>query len=468
MKDVEVHPSIADAECRPFWLDGVDRHRHAGEQLTGHRTCDLVVIGGGYTGLWTSLLAKERDPDLDVVLLEAEQVGWAASGRNGGFVSPCLTHTTSNGVRRFAGEMPRLEALGRQNLNEIGEAVRRYGIDCDWQRPGELLVATQPWQLDDLRQTARFVEQFGGAPALLDAAEVRKEIDSPTYVGALADPEGSALVDPVRLVDGLHGACVAANVRVHEHTRATSIDVDGAGVTVTTLTGTVRARKVALATSVFAPLLRRLRWYLIPVYDYVLVTEPLSQAQLADVGWQRRQGVFDAAHQFHYYRLTADNRILWGGYDAIYHYGNRIDESLERRKATANTLATHFFETFPQLEGIRFTHSWGGVIDACTRFSPFFGTSHRGRVAYAAGYTGLGVGASRFGARVMLELLHGDEPELRDLTMVRERPRPFPPEPFRYAGVQLTRWSHARADAADGEENLWLRAMNRLGYGFGS
>jgi glycine/D-amino acid oxidase-like deaminating enzyme len=230
----------------------------------------------------------------------------------------------------------------------------------------------------------------------------------------------------------------------------------------------LRAGQVALATSAFPALVRRLRPYVVPVYDYVLMTEPLSAAQRNAIGWRNRQGVGDSANQFHYYRLTADDRILWGGYDAIYHFGRGIRAAYDQRPATFATLAAHFFTTFPQLEGIGFSHRWGGVIDTCSRFCAFFGTAHRGRVAYALGYTGLGVGASRFGARVMLDLLGGEPTELTGLELVRSRPVPFPPEPLAYLGIQATRWSLARADRHAGHRNLWLRALDAAGLGFDS
>ncbi|RBI99345.1 FAD-dependent oxidoreductase, partial [Micromonospora provocatoris] len=232
--------------------------------------------------------------------------------------------------------------------------------------------------------------------------------------------------------------------------------------------GAVRARQVVLATNAFPPLLRRLRSWVVPVYDYALMTEPLTGAQRDAIGWRHRQGLADTGNQFHYYRLTADNRILFGGYDAIYHYGNRMAPALERREATFNTLATHFFSTFPQLADVRFSHRWGGVIDTCTRFCAFFGTAYEGRLAYAAGFTGLGVGATRFGARVTLDLLSGADTPLTRLDLVRRKPLPFPPEPARSVGINLTRWSLARADARDGRRNLWLRTLDRLGLGFDS
>jgi glycine/D-amino acid oxidase-like deaminating enzyme len=230
----------------------------------------------------------------------------------------------------------------------------------------------------------------------------------------------------------------------------------------------LRARRAVLATNAFPSLVKRLRPYIVPVYDYVLVTEPLTAAQLASVGWRNRQGVADSGNQFHYYRLTADNRILWGGYDAIYHFGRIMRSSYDQRPETFTRLAEHFFTTFPQLEGIGFSHRWGGAIDTCSRFCAFYGTAHRGRVAYVLGYTGLGVGATRFGARVMLDLLSGERTELTELEMVRSKPVPFPPEPFAYLGVQATRWSLEQADRRSGRRNLLLRGLDAIGMGYDS
>jgi FAD dependent oxidoreductase len=219
---------------------------------------------------------------------------------------------------------------------------------------------------------------------------VRAQVNSPTYLAGVWDSEGSAGVHPARLAWGLAEACERIGVRIAERTPATGLASDADGVTVRTRGGVLRARRVALGTNAFPPLVRRLRPYIVPVYDYVLVTEPLSPAQLAAVGWQNRQGVGDSANQFHYYRLTPDNRILWGGYDAIYHFGGDVRRAYDQRPATFAKLASHFFATFPQLEGIGFSHRWGGAIDTCSRFCAFFGTAHRGRVAYALGYTGAG------------------------------------------------------------------------------
>ena len=242
--------------------------------------------------------------------------------------------------------------------------------------------------------------------------------------------------------------------------------LDGAGLAVRTPHGRIRAQQVALATNAFPSPLRRLRPYVVPVYDHVLMTEPLTDEQLAAIGWRGRRGLADTANHFHYFRLTSDQRVLWGGYDIVYRYGGGVRSDYDHRPATYRTLARHFFRCFPQLAGVRFSHAWGGAIDTCSRFSAFFGTAHRGRGAYALGCTGLGVGASRFGAEVMFDLLGGTE--RTRLEIAGTRPLPFPPEPLRCTGIGITQWSMARADAAGGRRNLWLRAMDKVGLGWAS
>jgi glycine/D-amino acid oxidase-like deaminating enzyme len=448
---------VEAAKPAPFWLDQPDRPE-VRDALPGDVSCDLAVVGGGFSGLWTALLSKELYPERSVVLVEGNQIGWAASGRNGGFCEASLTHGEANGLERFPREFQTLQRLGAENLSAIEATVGKYGISCDFERTGQLAVATQEYQ----------VEEFEAEEGFLDTAAVRAEVNSPTYLAGLWDKEGCAMVQPARLAWGLAEAAEQLGVQIYERTPVTGLAADADGVAVRTRAGVVRAKQVALGTNAFPALIRRLRAYTVPVYDYVLMTEPLSSAQLASIGWQHRQGVGDSANQFHYYRLTSDNRILWGGYDAIYHFGRTVRASYDQRPATFEKLAGHFFDTFPQLEGIGFTHRWGGAIDTCSRFCAFFGTAHRGRVAYALGFTGLGVGATRFGAQVMLDLLSGQPTELTELDMVRSKPVPFPPEPFAYLGVQATRWSLDRADRNNGKRNLWLRALDAAGMGFDS
>jgi glycine/D-amino acid oxidase-like deaminating enzyme len=459
--------ALVDARPACYWLERPER-AEARPALTGDVRADLAVVGGGYSGLWTALLAKERDPSLDVVVLEGHRVGWAASGRNGGFCASSLTHGLANGVSRWPDDMPLLERLGLENLDGIEKSLARYDIDCEFARNGDIAVATKPHQIPWLVEEADLAARFGHDVSVLDADQVRAQVDSPTYLGGLWLHEGVAMLHPAKLAWGLAAACDRLGVRIHEHSPVTRLDSERSAVLLTTRAGSVTAPKVALGTNAFPPLLRRIRQYVVPIYDYALVTEPLSPAQLASIGWSARQGMSDSGNQFHYYRLTADNRILWGGYDAVYHFGNRVHPSLHQRPKTYQRLAEHFFTTFPQLEGLRFTHRWGGVIDTSSRVSAFFGTAAGGKVAYAAGYTGLGVGATRFGAQVMLDLLDRRETERTALAMVRSKPLPFPPEPLRWGVINLTRASYAQADRNAGRANLWLRLLQRLGLGFDS
>jgi glycine/D-amino acid oxidase-like deaminating enzyme len=459
--------SLAEASPLSFWLDSPQAPEPA-LPFYGRDECDLAVVGGGLTGAWTALLAKERDPARDVVLLEGGRIGWQASGRNGGFCMATLTHGGANGLSHFPEELETLDRLGLENLDEVERAVARYDIDCDWRRTGEISVAVAPWQVGELAETRDRMVAAGQNWAWLDGAAVRAQIASPTYLAGLWNKDRCAMVDPARLVWGLARAAQGLGARVHEHTRVENVERRGAGLLLHTPGGVLSARRVMLATNALPGLLPAMRRRVVPVYDYALMTEPLSDEQWAAVGWRGHQGVADAGNRFHYYRRTADGRILWGGYDAVYHYGSAVRAELERRPQTFEKLAAHFVTTFPQLQGLRFTHAWAGAIDTCTRLCQFWGTAHGGRVAYALGYTGMGVGESRFGASVALDLLDGVVGEHAGLKLTTTKPVPWPPEPLRSAVVGLTSWSLGRADASGGRRNVWLRALDRLGLGFDS
>jgi glycine/D-amino acid oxidase-like deaminating enzyme len=449
--------ALEGSRLAPLWLDTPDRPTPR-PPLDGDTEADLLVVGGGFTGLWTALRALERDPSARVVLLERDRVAEHASGRNGGFCDASLTHGEANGRARWPEEYDALARLGLENLDAIEATLAAYGIECGWARGGQLSVATRPHEIEALGP-----EDEG----FLDAAATRALVDSPTYLAGRLDADTCALLDPARLAWGLADAVDGLGGAVHECTALVGLRRTSGGVEATTAHGTVRARHVALATNVFPGPLRRTRYAVVPVYDHVLATEPLTEAQLAALGWDPAIGLSDLGNQFHYYRLTPDHRILWGGYDAVYHWGRSIDARHEDRRATYERLARNFGATFPQLSGIRFTHRWAGVIDTSTRFCALYGTAHRGRTAYATGFTGLGVGASRFAADVLLDLLDGRPTERTRLEMVRRRPLPFPPEPLAYAGIQLTRHALAREDAT-GRRGVWLRLLDRLGLGFDS
>lgn len=464
----ETLKSLADVKLMPFWLDDPSRPEPA-SPLTENIKADLVVIGAGFTGLWTALLAKQADPARDVVLIEAGETAIGASGRNGGFVSSSLTHSFQNGLNRWPNELKKLIELGHKNLDEIESTIKQFNIDCDFIRSGEINIANEEYQIDDLREEAEDSVQYGEHIQFLNQEQIRARVNSPSYLAAIHDPH-VALVNPARLAWGLRGVCLELGVRLFEGTQVTGLEEmrDAKRVLVKTQRGEIESPKVALATNAFPPLLKRLSFYVVPVYDYVLMTEPLSKQQRDAIGWQGREGVSDNGNQFHYYRTTEGGRILWGGYDAIYYRNNKIEPHLENNPASFARLAEHFFQTFPQLTGLHFTHAWGGVIDTCSRYTAFWGKAYHGKVAYSLGYTGLGVGASRFGAQVMLDLLDNKKTERTELQMVKSKPFPFPPEPFRSPIVNFTRWSLNRADQNQGKRNLWLKLLDALGLGFDS
>jgi glycine/D-amino acid oxidase-like deaminating enzyme len=465
----EVLPSLAHARRLPFWLDDPDRPE-ARPALTEHRTADLLVVGGGFSGLWAALRALERDPGRRVVVIDADRVASQAAGRNGGFMAASLTHGLVNGLERWPSELPTLHRLGMDNLDAIEKTIRDRDIPCDFVRDGELTVATEEYQVAGLYEYADIAASVGDPVQVLSGEQVRARVMSPTYVGAVHTPNSTAVVNPARLAWGLLAALEQAGGSIFEHTPAVSFEArpGGRGVTVRTPYASIDAEKVVVATGAAPSPLRRTRAYIVPVWDYVLMTEPLSADQSASLGWSDFAGIGDAGNQFHYYRRTADGRILWGGYDAIYHWRNGWGPQFDANQESFARLADHFFATFPQLDGLRFTHTWGGAIDTCSRFSAFWGTAYGGALSYVAGYTGLGVGASRFGADTALDLVDGLSTERTELEMVRTKPLPFPPEPLRSVGIHLTRRALEKADRSEGRRGPWLRTLDRLGLGFDS
>ena len=458
--------SLAEARPTSFWLDDPSRPEPA-PVLAGTYTTDLAIVGGGFTGLWAAIEAKERDPGREVTLLEAGRVGGAATGRNGGFLAASLTHGLDNGLARFPDEIDEIEGQATENFLGIAEAIERYGIDAEYERRDEIALARRPHQTEWFAEAVALQERFGYRADVLDREQAQQVVRSPVVIAGLRHRDRNALVHPAKLAWGLRAAALGLGVHLYERSPVTGIEHTAQGLRLATAGGAVHADRAVLATNGFPPLVRTIRRAIVPVWDHVLMTEPLSPAQREAIGWHGREGLADASHRFHYFRLSADDRILWGGYDATYHWRGGTDERFAIDDEVHGRLAANFFTFFPQLEGIRFSHRWGGVIDTCSRFSVMFGTAHGGRLAYAVGYTGLGVGATRFGARTALDLVDGLDTERTALGMVRHRPVPFPPEPLRWPGIRLTIRAMDRADRT-GREGLWLRFIRRLGLGFQS
>jgi glycine/D-amino acid oxidase-like deaminating enzyme len=471
-----------------FWL--ATGPSDARPPFRGEGGADVVVVGAGFTGLWTAIRLLEMEPSLRVVILEQAVVGFGASGRNGGFCEASLTHGLANGLHHFPDEIDVLQREGAANLADLVGFVRARGIDCDLEQTGSMSVAVEPWQARELEAAVEVAARHGEAPMFLDRDAVQAAVHSPRYLAGLRRPASQCvMVDPAKLVRGHARVARELGATIHETTRVTRIDRHPDGAVVRTVAedgggavgastrplqagpaadGTIVAGHVVVATSAYSTWYRPIARVQLPVYDYVLVSDPLTPAQRMAVGWDGREGLSDSANRFHYFRLTADDRILWGGWDAVYHYGSRVDPSLDARPATFATLEANFRWMFPGLADLRFPFRWGGAIDTTTRFHVVFGQELGGRVTYAIGYTGLGVGASRWAAGVVRDFVLRPDSELLRLRFVRRGPLGWPPEPFRSIGVRVVQRAIADADEHEGRRGLVLRALDRLGIGFDS
>lgn len=459
-------PSDIERTC--YWLARRPPHPES-PPLMGTRDADVAVVGAGLTGLWTALFIKQLDPDRDVVVVEREVAAHGASGRNAGILAETIDHSHGLAIRHFGErEARRLARLGEENVAEMLRFLADRGIDCDYEPTGRLLVALTEAQLDEARATvatARRLELDGYR--LLSRDEARAEIRSPLYLGAVA-VRGGGTLDPVKLVDGLRDAAARAGVAVYERSPVTGVRPRGAGVTLETGSGQVRARLAVLATSAYTHLLVSgvLRRF-IPLFDYVLVSEPLTPAQRDVIGWRRRQGVSDGRAFFNYYRLTADDRVLWGTSEAAYYRGNRVDPACDHSPAHYAALRESFGRHFPDLSSLAFPYAWGGAICATTRLTPFFGRALGGRVLYGLGFTGHGLGTTRLAGRILAHLAVERPSDVLDLALVRDRPFPYPPEPLRGWAVARVTGALRRTDQGSSPA-LLLRLLDRLGIGFSS
>lgn len=470
-------PSVLGPQVGPFATDHVYwLSRVAAESRPPLRVsvaADVAIVGAGFTGLWTAIRLLEADATLRVVVLEQGSVAFGASGRNGGFCAASLTHGLANGLRHFPDEVDILEEEGLRNLQELVGFVRTHGIDCHLEETGTLDVATTPWQLAQLEEEVALAARHGGSPVLLDRGAIQDALNSPTYLGGIRYPAShTVMVDPAALCRGLARVATDMGATIHEHTRVRSISATDQAARLVTAApdgteGSVIADRVVAATSAYVGWYPPLRRVAVPVYDYVLVSEPLTTEQRQAIGWQGREGASDSGNRFHYFRLTPDDRILWGGYDAIYHYGSRVDPALDQRPASFATLEANFRTMFPQLADLAFPYRWGGAIDTSARFHVTFGRGLKDRLVYAVGYTGLGVGASRWAAGIVRDMILRPDSELLRLRFVRRRPFPWPPEPVRSIGIRWVQRDLARADET-GRRSVVLRILDILGIGFDS
>jgi glycine/D-amino acid oxidase-like deaminating enzyme len=426
---------------------------------------DIAIVGAGFTGLWTAVFLKDLDASTDVVVLERETAGYGASGRNAGILSETIDHSHSLAVTHFGlEEARRLVTIGKQNLEEMAAFLTANQVDADHEPTGRLHVALTTAHTEEIQKSIEAEKTLGITGAqYLDVDAVRDEIHSPLYLGGAFFPSGGIL-NPVKLAHGLKRVALNRGVRFFERTDVVGLQ----NASVKTSAGSVQANKIILATDAYTHhLYPKLLKYFIPLYDYIIVSEPLTDAELKSIGWRNRQGVTDGRTFFNYYRLTRDNRIVWGTSEAKYYAPNRVDASCDHSEAHYAGLRESFRRHFPQLQSLKFPFAWGGPIASTTRLTPFFGSTQKGRLVYALGYTGHGIGSTRIAAKILAHLALEKRCELLDLSMVRKKPFPYPPEPLRSWAVHLVTRSLRRVDEGK-KPGLLLSILDKLRIGFSS
>ena len=450
-----------------YWL--ATRPEHSTESLAGDRRADVTIIGAGLTGLWTAIFLKELEPALSVAILERETSGYGASGRNAGILGETLDHSHELAAAHFgAAEARELARLGRENLDELALFLEKHRIDAELTRVGQLVMALTPAHVTQLKASVAFARDLGIDDwRFLSADEARAQVHSPLYLGALLMPK-SGILHPIKLLEGLRDEAIRRGVRIFEHTSVVGLTFPRGGVRTRTPAGTVSSEKAVLATNAYTHLLwPGLLNRFLPLYDYILVSEPLTPSQRESIGWSQNLGVTDARNFFNYYRLTSDGRLLWGTSEAVYYRGNRVDRSCDHSAVHYASLQASLRRHFPHLSDLAFRYAWGGAICSTTRLTPFFGSAAGGRLCYGLGYTGHGLGSTRLAGRILAHLTLGRGSPLLELSMVKRRPLPYPPEPLRAPAVNLVTRALRRVDAG-GRRGVLLRVLEKLGVGFSS
>jgi glycine/D-amino acid oxidase-like deaminating enzyme len=416
-------------------------------ELRGSRRADVVVVGGGFTGLWTAYHLLRLEPSARIVVLEQERVGFGASGRNGSWCVPELNAGPALLARKFGTERTAaLHQAMRTTVDEIGRICSEEGIE-GYEKAGVLLVARGQGQLPALEAAQREWELVGlrSPYELLSAAETRERLAVRQAEAALFSPDGAS-VHPGKLVTGVAAAVERLGGEIYEGSGVRGID-SGTPVTVRTPHGEVVADIAVLALEAYLTKLPGWHRALLPVYSLIELTEPLSEAQLATINWRARMCVSSMRLTVDYLALTPDRRILVGGRGAPYRYGSALSTALENHRATHQGLQAMFRQWFPDLSNVRFTHSWGGVLGMPRDWVPQVRLDHGQGLAVAYGYTGHGVATTHLLGRTLAELIAERPSERTELPLVgHESPR-WEPEPLRWLAVRYVQQHLAGLDS---------------------
>lgn len=406
-----------------------------GPPLEGEVRCDVCIIGGGYTGLWTAHFLNEAEPSLDIHVLESEYAGAGASGHADGFITPTIGHSLHTVVRGWGPERAKagFAAVGRSIL-ELRRFCRKQGIDAELEPNGFYLVATNDGQRRRLDHDVELAAAMGVAYEVLDRDDAQDRIGAPPIQAALKTP--GALVNPHRLARGLCRAVRSRGVDVHEQTRALSVERTPRGHVVTTHLGRVVADRVVYATNAYQHQWPAYRSQVKPVWSYALVSEPLTPEQLELVHWPDREGFVEARNFISFGRLTGDNRLLIGGGPAPYHYGRDMDERHIRNDQVKAFLAAELPRYFPAWRDLRWTHSYGGCIAVTRDFVPRVGSNGDGTY-HAYGYCGNGIAMTHTASKAMRDVILERDTDFSRLLFVGGKEPAFPPEPLAFAGARV-------------------------------
>ncbi|MFE0132938.1 NAD(P)/FAD-dependent oxidoreductase [Streptomyces sp. NPDC059037] len=423
-----------------------------GPPLRQDAECDVCIIGGGYTGLWTALFLQEAEPALDIRVVEAEHSGHGASGRADGFVTPTVGKDIRALVKEFGTRrtLQASQAVGRSIL-EIGRFTRRNKIDAEYEANDYLMVATDPGQLKRLREDRDLAAEIAGRaqPEIMTAAQAREVIGSPAIQGALRT--GGAQVNPFKLARGLARVAKERGITIHDGTPALRVE-PGVRPTVVTPGGRITADKVVVAANARQFTFRQFRGRTVPVWSYAMVSDPLTDAQLSRIDWAGREGLVEAKTMLTCARFTADNRLLWAGGTPLYFYGRDMGERRMYEPRVYRELHREFRRFFPMWHDVGFRYAYGGVIDMTRDYAPHFGSLPGGNILYGYGFCGNGIAATHTGGKVLRDLVLGKDTDWTRLLYVddaRRGQRTYPPEPLLYAGARATtrllQWKESRA-----------------------
>jgi glycine/D-amino acid oxidase-like deaminating enzyme len=430
-----------------YWLETSGDDLTPRAPLGGPIEVDVAILGAGFTGLWTAYYLLKRNPSLRVAVVEAEIAGFGASGRNGAWCTSEFPVSPSILVQRFGVEAARrLQLALFDTVTEVGHVVAQEGIDAQYTKGGELLVARGPNHLPAVREAYEELEAIGLGDRyeLLDARETTRRIRIAGALGALFGAD-TAVLHPGRLVRGLARVVERLGGRIYEGTMVTAVR-PGAAPRLVTERGDVRAGTVVLAGEAYLSQLPGWHRRLAPLYSLIVLTEPLTEAQWETVGWNSREAVASPRYTVDYLSKTADGRILFGGRGAPYHYGSDIQPEYDRHGPTHAMLRRMFVSWFPQLKSVRFTHAWGGPLGMPRDWLPSMNYDPRQGIAMAGGYTGQGVAMSNLSGRVLADLITGTPSSVVGLPMVGHLPPRWEPEPFRWIGIRAIQRQLLRID----------------------